>query len=88
MQKVVEASNREAAKSGAKPLRTSQEAADGHIWYMLAAGDPNPLAASMYQMWPSAASCEVRNGLAPDLAASRVDASTTFCTVAWKRPGS
>jgi ferric-dicitrate binding protein FerR (iron transport regulator) len=48
VQKVVEAYNREAAKSGGKPLRTSQETADGHTYYMLAAGDPNPLTEAHY----------------------------------------
>jgi ferric-dicitrate binding protein FerR (iron transport regulator) len=43
VQKVVEAYNREADKSGSKPLRTSQETADGHTWYMIAAAVPNPL---------------------------------------------
>ena len=48
VQKVVEAFNREAAKSGGKPLRTSQETADGHTWYMIAAADPNPLTEAHY----------------------------------------
>jgi ferric-dicitrate binding protein FerR (iron transport regulator) len=48
VQKVVEAYNREAAKSGGKPLRTSQETADGHTYYMLAAGNPNPLTEAHY----------------------------------------
>jgi len=45
-------------------------------------------AAIIYQVWPSAVSCEVRSGLPPDLAASRLNASTTFCTVVSKRLGS
>ena len=43
VQKVVEAYNRETVKAGGKPMRTSQETADGHTWYMLAAAVPNPL---------------------------------------------
>src|ERR1035441_3860185 len=42
-QKVVEAYNRETVKAGGKPMRTSQETADGHTWYMLAAAVPTPL---------------------------------------------
>ena len=48
VQKVVEAYNREAAKSGEKPLRTSQETADGRTWYMIAGGVPNPLTEAHY----------------------------------------
>jgi hypothetical protein len=48
VQKVVEAYNRETAKSGGKPLRTSQETADGHTWYMIAAAVPNPLTEAHY----------------------------------------
>jgi hypothetical protein len=48
VQKVVEAYNREAAKSGGKPLRTSQETADGHTYFMIAAADPNPLTEAHY----------------------------------------
>jgi hypothetical protein len=48
VQKVVEAYNRETAKSGGKPLRTSQETADGHTWYMIAAAAPNPLTEAHY----------------------------------------
>jgi hypothetical protein len=48
VQKVIEAYNREAAKSGDKPLRTSQEVADGHTFYMIAGGVPNPLTEAHY----------------------------------------
>ena len=52
VQKVVEAYNREAAGapsgSGDKPLRTSQEVADGRTWYMIAGGVPNPLTEAHY----------------------------------------
>jgi hypothetical protein len=48
LQKVVEAYDREAAKSGGKPLRTSQEAADGRTYYMIAAAIPNPLTEAHY----------------------------------------
>jgi ferric-dicitrate binding protein FerR (iron transport regulator) len=48
VQKVVEAYNRETAKSGGKPLRTSQETADGHTWYMIGAAVPNPLTEAHY----------------------------------------
>src|SRR5271157_1755042 len=43
VQKVVEAYNRETAKSGGKPVRTSEETDGGHTWYMIAAANPNPL---------------------------------------------
>jgi hypothetical protein len=48
VQKVVDAYNREAVRSGGKPLRTSQETADGRTWYMIAAADPNPLTEAHY----------------------------------------
>jgi len=48
VQKVVEAYNREAAKSGDKPLRTSQETDGGHTYYMVAAAVPNPLTEAHY----------------------------------------
>jgi hypothetical protein len=48
LQKVVEAYNAEAAKSGRKPLRTSQETVDGRVYYMIAAADPNPLTEAHY----------------------------------------
>ncbi|HWB84952.1 MAG TPA: FecR domain-containing protein [Bryobacteraceae bacterium] len=43
LQKLVEACNLQAARQGAKPLRTSQETAGGRTYYMIAAADPNPL---------------------------------------------
>jgi hypothetical protein len=43
LQKLVEAHNRETAKSGGKPLRTSQETVNGRVYYMIAGADPNPL---------------------------------------------
>ena len=35
--------NSEAPARGAKPLRTSQDTADGRTYYLIAGGDPNPL---------------------------------------------
>jgi hypothetical protein len=48
LQKVVDAYNRETAKSGGKPLRTSREADNGHTYYMIAAAVPNPLTEAHY----------------------------------------
>jgi hypothetical protein len=50
LQKAVEAYNREAAKSGGVPLRTSQEVAEGRTYYMIAWGNPNPLTEVHYTM--------------------------------------
>jgi len=50
MQKVVEAYNREAAKSGGAALRTSQEVAEGRTYYMIAGGNPNPLTEAHYTL--------------------------------------
>jgi hypothetical protein len=50
LQKVVEACNRETAKSGGMPLRTSQEVAEGRTYYMIAWGNPNPLTEVHYTM--------------------------------------
>lgn len=46
LQKLVQAHDQEAAKSGKpedKPLRTSQEVVEGRTYYMIASGDLNPL---------------------------------------------
>lgn len=43
IQKLVEIYGRESAKSGGKPLRTSEETVDGRVYYMIGAADPNPL---------------------------------------------
>jgi hypothetical protein len=43
IQKLLEAHNRETAKSGGKPLRTSRETVNGQVYYMIAGADPNPL---------------------------------------------
>jgi hypothetical protein len=48
VQKFVEAANREAVKRGKLPLRTSQEVVNGRTYFMLAAGDPNPLTEGHY----------------------------------------
>jgi hypothetical protein len=46
--KVMDVYNRQAASTGGKPLRTSQETVDGRTYYMLAGGDPNPLTEAHY----------------------------------------
>jgi len=46
--KLMDAFNREAAKTGGKPLRTGQETVDGRTYYMVAGGDPNPLTEAHY----------------------------------------
>jgi hypothetical protein len=43
LQKLIESHDQDAAKSGDKALRTSQETVDGHTYYMIASGDANPL---------------------------------------------
>jgi hypothetical protein len=43
LQKAVEAYNQNVAKTGGKPLHTSQETVEGRSYYMIAAADPNPL---------------------------------------------
>ncbi|MBZ5620208.1 MAG: FecR domain-containing protein [Acidobacteriia bacterium] len=43
LQKLIEAHDQDAAKSGDKPLRTSLETLEGHTYYMIASGDGNPL---------------------------------------------
>jgi hypothetical protein len=48
LQRVVEALNREAAKTGGKPLRFTRETLNGVVYYMIAAADPNPLLEAHY----------------------------------------
>jgi hypothetical protein len=48
IQKLVEIYSAESAKSGGKPLRTSQETVDGRVYYMIGAADPNPLTEAHY----------------------------------------
>lgn len=48
LQKMVDAFNQDAAKSGGKPLRTAQETVEGHTYYMIAGSDPNPLTEAHY----------------------------------------
>jgi ferric-dicitrate binding protein FerR (iron transport regulator) len=48
LQKVVDAYNRQTAKTGGKPVRTAQESVDGRTYYLLAGGDPNPLTEAHY----------------------------------------
>jgi hypothetical protein len=48
LQQAVERHNREAAADGSKPLRTSQETADGRTDYVIAGADPNPLTEAHY----------------------------------------
>ncbi|HEV3201225.1 MAG TPA: FecR domain-containing protein [Bryobacteraceae bacterium] len=43
LQKLIEAHDQAAAKTGDKPLRTSHEDVDGRTFYMIASGDLNPL---------------------------------------------
>jgi hypothetical protein len=43
IQKLVAIYSAESAKSGGKPLRTSEETVDGRVYYMIGAADPNPL---------------------------------------------
>jgi hypothetical protein len=43
LHKLIESHDQQAAKTGDKPLRVSQETVDGHTYYMIASGDPNPL---------------------------------------------
>jgi hypothetical protein len=43
LERSVETFDREAAKSGGKPLRTSRETVNGRVYYTIAGGDPNPL---------------------------------------------
>ena len=50
LQKVVEAYNREAAKSGGAPLRTAHEVAEGRTYYTIAWGNPNPLTEAHYTL--------------------------------------
>ncbi len=46
--KVVADYNRESAKSGGKPLRTTQQVSDGRSYYLIGAHDPNPLTEITY----------------------------------------
>jgi hypothetical protein len=43
LQKLIQSHDQDAAKTGNKPLRTSQETVDGRTFYMIASGDLNPL---------------------------------------------
>jgi hypothetical protein len=43
LERSVETFDRQAAKSGGKPLRTSRETVNGRVYYTIAGGDPNPL---------------------------------------------
>ena len=46
--KIVDDYNREAVKSGGKPLRASQQTVDGRTYYSIGAHDPNPLTEVTY----------------------------------------
>jgi len=48
LRKVIDAHNSDAAKSGGKPLRTSQETFEGHTYYMVGAPDGGPLLEAHY----------------------------------------
>jgi ferric-dicitrate binding protein FerR (iron transport regulator) len=48
IERMVEIYNGQSAKSGGKPLRTSQETVDGRVYYMVGAADPNPLTEAHY----------------------------------------
>jgi len=48
LQGVVEGLNREAAKAGGKPLRSTRETVNGVVYYSIAAADPNPLLEAHY----------------------------------------
>ena len=48
IRQIVDAYNRDAAASGGKPLRTSEETVSGRVYYMIAAADPNPLTEAHY----------------------------------------
>jgi hypothetical protein len=46
--KLIEAHDREAARTGAPPLRTAQESFEGRTYYMIAAANPSPLLEAHY----------------------------------------
>jgi hypothetical protein len=48
IRKLVEIHSAESAKSGGKPMRTSEETVDGRVYYMIGAADPNPLTEAHY----------------------------------------
>ncbi|HEV2446564.1 MAG TPA: FecR family protein, partial [Candidatus Sulfopaludibacter sp.] len=48
LQAAVDAYNEAAVTQGGKPLRTSQETVEGHVIYMIAGGNPNPLTEAHY----------------------------------------
>jgi len=48
LQKTIETLNQAKVKSGGRPLRMEQETADGRIYYMIGAADPNPLTQVYY----------------------------------------
>ena len=48
LQKLIQQHDQDAAKSGGKALRTSQETVEGHTYYMIASGDANPLTEMHY----------------------------------------
>jgi len=48
LQKLVDAHNSDAARTGAPPIRTSQEVFEGHTYYMIAATNPSPLLEAHY----------------------------------------
>jgi FecR protein len=48
LQKLIDAHNRDVARIGQPPLRTSQEVFEGHTYYMIAAANPSPLLEAHY----------------------------------------
>ncbi len=48
IRQAIDAYNAQAARNGAKPLRTGEETVDGRTDYMVAAADPNPLTEAHY----------------------------------------
>ncbi len=48
LQKLIASHDRDAAATGNKPLRTSQETVEGHTYYMIASGDGNQLTEMHY----------------------------------------
>ncbi len=48
IRQIVDTYDRGAAADGRKPLRTAEETVQGHVYYMIAAADPNPLTEAHY----------------------------------------
>ncbi len=48
IRQAIDAYNEQAARNGAKPLRTAEETVDGRVYYMVAGADPNPLTEAHY----------------------------------------